>query len=243
MRNNRAILVAVSLVAVSLVAGCGSDTDAGGGTTVVTPERELTTVTAAPGTEPTTAVEAPAIWPAKGVVFSEPEAAAADFVTEALGVPAELGEFRRGDARSGEIEVYVAGEGVVGPTAPRSVLLLRQLGPDDGWFVIAAANENATITSPGAAAEVPAGLLAAEGVAQGFEASVSVTAFLAGDATAQLGQVVTQAGNFDGPRPWRASVDLSGAAPGEIVTLLVRGGAGLETDPGEFGAIPVVIAD
>ena len=38
------------------------------------------------------------------------------------------------------------------------------------------------------------------------------------------------------------SLDLSGASPGEVVTLLVRGGVGLETDPGDFGAIPVVIA-
>ena len=237
MRINRAILFAVVLVA-----ACSSDTDAGGGTTVTVPGTEPTTVTSAPGTEPTTTVEGPAIWPAADVVFTEPEAAAADFVTKALGVPPKLGEFQQGDARSGEIEVYVAGEGVVAPTAPRSLLLLRQLGPDDGWFVIAAANENATISSPEPAAEVPAGPLAAEGVAQGFEASVSVTAFLAGDADAQLDQVVTQAGNFDGPLPWSVSLDLSGAAPGDIVALLVRGGAGLETDPGEFGAIPVVIA-
>jgi hypothetical protein len=235
---NRAVLFAVLLVA-----ACSSDGDAGGGTIVTTGAREPTTATSAPGSVPSTTVEAPAIWPAAGVVFDEPEAAAADFVTEALGVPAKLGEFRQGDARSGEIEVYVADDEIVAPTAPRSVLLLRQLGPDDGWFVIAAANDNAAISSPEAGAEVPAGPLDAEGVAQGFEASVSVTAFPAGDAQAQLDQVVTQAGNFDGPRPWRASVDLSGAAPGDIVTLLVRGGAGLETDPGEFGAIPVVIAD
>jgi len=39
------------------------------------------------------------------------------------------------------------------------------------------------------------------------------------------------------------TIDLSGAAPGDVITLLVRGDTGLETDPGEFGAIAVVIAD
>jgi Immunoglobulin-like domain of bacterial spore germination len=237
MRINRAVLMAAVLVA-----SCSSNTDAGGGTAVSAPESDPTTVTSAPGTEPTTTVEQPAIWPTADVVFGEPEEAAADFVTEALGVPPKLGEFRQGDSRSGEIEVYVAGEGVVASMPPRSVLLLRQLGPDDGWFVIAAANENAAISSPESAAEVPAGPLDVEGVARGFEASVSVTAFLAGDAQAQLDQVVTQAGNLDGPLPWGVSLDLSGAAPGDVVALLVRGGAGLENDPGDFGAIPVVIA-
>ena len=28
---------------------------------------------------------------------------------------------------------------------------------------------------------------------------------------------------------------------GDVVTIMVRGGTGIETDPGDFGAIPVVI--
>jgi len=35
--------------------------------------------------------------------------------------------------------------------------------------------------------------------------------------------------------------DLSGATPRDTVVLLVRGGTGLETDPGDFGAIPVTV--
>jgi hypothetical protein len=38
------------------------------------------------------------------------------------------------------------------------------------------------------------------------------------------------------------TLDLSDAEPGDVVVLLVRGGSGLESDPGDFGAIPIVIA-
>ena len=41
--------------------------------------------------------------------------------------------------------------------------------------------------------------------------------------------------------PFSTTLDLTGVAPGDTVTILVRGGTGLETDPGDFGAIPVVI--
>jgi hypothetical protein len=91
-------------------------------------------------------------------------------------------------------------------------------------------------------AEVPAGALTIEGKARGFEANVVVRAFVAGDADAQLDQEITQGGAFETPEPFTVSLDLSSASAGDVVTLLVRGGTGLETDPGEFGAIPVVIA-
>jgi hypothetical protein len=89
--------------------------------------------------------------------------------------------------------------------------------------------------------EVVAEPLMVEGRARGFEGNVVVTAFIAGDADAQLDQVMTQAGAFETPEPFTVSLDLSGRSPGDTVVLLVRGDAGLETDPGEFGAIPVVI--
>jgi hypothetical protein len=138
--------------------------------------------------------------------------------------------------------VLFPGEGNGEMAIVRSRLLLRQLGPDDGWFVLAAVNENASITAPDPMAEVAAGALTVEGSARGFEANVVVTAFVAGDAEAQLDEQITQGGALETPEPFTVAVDLSGASPGEVVTLLVRGGTGLETDPGEFSAIPVVIA-
>ena len=49
------------------------------------------------------------------------------------------------------------------------------------------------------------------------------------------------AGNFGEVLPYTVSLDLGGATDGDVVTLLIRGGTGLETDPGDFSAIPVVI--
>jgi hypothetical protein len=198
---------------------------------------EVTTTTMSP-----TGLEQPAIWPAADVVFVTPEAAAEDFVAQVLGVPPTLGEFQQGDSRSGEIEVFSPGEGDAGRAVFRGLLLLRQLGPENGWFVLAAVNDNASIIEPGSGERVVAGPVTVEGVARGFEASVVVTAFVAGAAGQELDQQITMAGAFETPEPFNVTVDLSQASPGEIVVLLVRGGTGLETDPGEFGAIPVVVA-
>lgn len=238
LRGVAALLLALSLV----VAACGDDEETGDTTTTTT---EATTTTTEATTTTTTApagLEQLAIWPAAEVVFDTPEAAAEDFVSQVLGVPPELGGFQQGDARSGEIEVFSLGEGEGATPVVRSVLLLRQLGPGDGWFVLAAVNENATITTPESASEVIAGPLTVEGVGRGFEATVVVEAFVAGDAARKLDQEVTMAGSFETPEPYSVTLDLSGAAPGEVVLLLVRGGVGLETDPGDFGAVPVVIA-
>lgn len=233
-------LIAVTITAV-LVSGCGGD-DPGAGTDSTT--TTVVTTTTEPTSTPTSAVvglEQPAIWPAADVVFDTPEQAAEDFVAAVLGVPARLGEFQQGDGRSGEIEVLAPSETDAGPPVARSLLLLRQLGPDDGWFVLAAVNDNTSIVSPQALAEVAAGAVAVEGVGRGFEGLVVVEAFRPGGPAA-LDQVITQGGSMETAEPFSVQVDLSAGAPGEVVMLLVRGGVGLETDPGDFGAIPVVIA-
>lgn len=98
-------------------------------------------------------------------------------MSEVFGVPPNLGEFQQGDSRSGEIEVLSPAEG--SGTAIRSVLLLRQLGPDDGWFVLAAIGDN-TITSPASGGEVAAGPVEVSGRGRGFEGLVVVKAFAAG---------------------------------------------------------------
>lgn len=41
--------------------------------------------------------------------------------------------------------------------------------------------------------------------------------------------------------PFTVTLDLSGATNGDVVMLLVRGGVGLETDPGDFSATSVVV--
>ena len=230
------------IVAVALGVSCGSDdTSSVDGTTTTTavtttPETTSTVTTTTEGV----VLAQPAIWPAADVVFATPEEAAADFVRTVLGVEPLLGEYVGGDSRSGEIEVFSPGE-----TAPvsRGLLDLRILAPNDGWFVIDAANPNATISSPEVYAEVPAGALTVEGVARGREGTVVLTAFLAGDADAVFDQVITSGGVLETPEPYSVTIDLTGAAAGDVITLLVHGDTGLENDPGEFGAVAVVIAD
>lgn len=204
---------------------------------------EATTTTEMVTTSTTEFVEAaqPAVWPASDVVFETPEEAAADFISTVFGIEPLLGEFREGDSRSGEIEVLSPGDdddpSTVSPTGV--MLLLRRLGSDDGWFVMAAVSDGVSITSPESTAEVAAGPLPIEGLARGHEGNVLVSAFVAGDAHA-LDDDFTMAGLIT-PEPYTVTLDVSAAAPGDVVALLVRGDTGLEGVTGEFATIPLSI--
>lgn len=232
-------LMAASAAAVLALSTCGDNPDRPSTTSSSSATTASTTV-AATTTTTTAVLEQAAIWPAASVYFATPEAAAKDFVEKALKVPATLGEFQAGDSRSGEMEVFSPGEGGSATRVVRGRLLLRQLGARSGWFVLASVNDNATISSPAQGSKVAAGPVSVSGKARGFEANVVVSARLAGH-TETLSSVVTQGGAFETPMPYAVSLDLSGAKPGDVVLLLVRGGTGLETDPGEFGAVAVVV--
>ncbi|MFM7870325.1 MAG: hypothetical protein ACKPBG_01415, partial [Actinomycetota bacterium] len=58
-----------------------------------------------------------------------------------------------------------------------------------------------------------------------------------------LDREVTFAGNLGVPAPFGVTLDLSDADPGDTILIIVRGGVGMETDPGQFGAIAVVIVE
>lgn len=190
-------------------------------------------------------LDQPAIWPAADVVFETPEEAAADFVSAVLiseGDPV-LGEFQQGDARSGEIPVLFAGEtGDLDPPQQQGVLLLRQIGPTDGWYVIAALSDGVVIDTPSALEQVPAGTVTVSGEGRGFEGTLAVSAFPPGDDDATLDLEIGAGGAFDDLEPYSVELDLSGASPGEVVVILVRGDTGLGNDPSTFAAIPIVIA-
>lgn len=210
---------------------------------------------ARPAPEPGTGTEAtpapqqqtlvqPAIWPAPDVVFDTPEEAAADFVAAVLiseGEPV-LGEFQQGDLRSGEIVVLFAGEtGDLDPPMESGILGLRQIGPTDGWYVIAALSDGATIDTPSALDEVPAGTVTVSGQGRGFEGTLNVSAFPPGDASARFDRQIGAGGAFDELQPYSVELDLSGAAGGDVVVILVQGDTGLGSDPGTFAAIPIQI--
>jgi hypothetical protein len=252
------------------LAGCGGDDAAPATTSVVSTTVPVTTVpvttvpvttvpvttvpvttvpvtTVPVTTVPVTTVpvlpQQEAIWPAADVVFATPEEAAADFVLAALGPGPVLGEFMAGDARSGEIEVFAADENGQPISSARSLLLLRMLGPESGWFVTAAVSASVSIDAPEARSTVPAGSVTVAGSGTGFEAHLGVRAFLAGDATVVFDETFTMAGNLGEVLPYSVDLDLSTASPGDVVVVLAHGGAGLETDPGDLSAIPIVIAD
>jgi hypothetical protein len=250
------------LAASALLAACGSDSSDGSATTAATtmaPPTTITSTTVAPTTLPPTTAAATttipttsvptttlpaeqvvAIWPAADVVFTTPEAAAADFVAAVFGEGPVLGPFAAGDMRSGEIEVFATADGAQIGNA-RSTLLLRRLGPSGGWFVTAAASSVQTVTTPVGGATVPAAPLVVAGTGTGFEATLVIRAFVAGHADDELDSIVTMAGNFGEVAPYSVTLDLTGAAPGDVVVVQVTGGTGLETDPGDFAAIAVLV--
>ena len=236
-------------VACFALAACGSDS-AAPAVDVTAPVED----TAAPVdvTVPDTSLpveqqtlDQPAIWPAADVVFQTPEEAAADFVAAVLiseGDPV-LGEFQQGDARSGEISVLFSGEtGDLDPPMEKGTLLLRQIGPTDGWYVIAATSDGALIDTPSALDEVPAGTVTVSGEGRGFEGTLVVSAFPPGDASTTFDLQIGAGGAFADLEPYSVELDLSGAARGEVVVILVRGDTGLGNDPSTFAAIPIVIA-
>lgn len=232
----------VAAAAVLLLAACtGPATEPGStgssGSTTTSDTTSPTPSTATPSSPVT--LEQPAVWPAADAVATSPEAAATAFVENAVGVPARLGAFMAGDSRSGEIEVQFAGEPGATPVV-RGTLMLRMLGPDDGWFVIAGVSDGVTISSPAAAATVPAGPLPVTGSARGFEGAVIVDVLRPGESTPLARQVV-QGGSMGDLAPFAATLDLSAATPGETLAIVVRGGTGHEEDPGELAAIPVVV--
>ena len=78
---------------------------------------------------------------------------------------------------------------------------------------------------------------------RGFEGTVVVSARIAGQGGEPLDSVVAQGGSFADPAPFTVELDLTGAAPGDTVVLVLPGGVGLEDDPGDVAAIPVLIEE
>ncbi len=212
--------------------------------TVEIPAAEAAVTEVAPAQQ-SEALDQPAIWPAADVVFATPEEAAADFVASVLiseGDPV-LGEFQQADARSGEIAVLFAGEtGDTDPPLEQGLLLLRQIGPTDGWYVIAATSDGAMIDTPSALDQVPAGVVTVSGEGRGFEGTLVVSAFPPGDDTATFDEEIGAGGALTDLEPYSVDLDLSDAVRGDVVVILVRGDSGLGNDPSTFAAIPVVIA-
>lgn len=182
-----------------------------------------------------------AVWPASDVVFVTPEEAATDFIEQVFQVEPLLSEFRLGDARSGEFEVLSPlDDDDPATAAPTGVtLFLRQLGADDGWFVLAAVSEGVSIGAPEFADEVAAASLVVTGEGRGFEGTVVVRAIVPGDPPTELDLEIT-ATDWRTPVPYEVTLDLTGATTGDVVMIIARGDTGI-TATGEFAALPIII--
>lgn len=185
------------------------------------------------------AVETPlAIWSSAGSEANTPESAADAAVRSLIGVTPVLGDFMSGDNRSGEMIVFSPGETV---PVERSLLLLRQLGSDNRWSVIGAINSAMTIDEPESGGVVPAGMLTVSGRGRGFEALIVVSAHRISDRIELIDQEIAMGGSLERSEPFRVELDLRGTSPGDVIAIVVRGGVGLEDDPGEFSALPIRI--
>ena len=261
MQVSRSITAGVA--ATFLVVACGQDRPGADGRIASNGETETTlqkddqtreasapataavaaAVPAAPQPSATLKLEQPAVWPGADVVFTTPDEAATDFVTNVLAVSPILGEFQAGDSRSGEIEVFSPGDDEDPDTRfARGTLALRQLGPDNGWFVLGGTSEGVTITTPEALSDVAAGTVTVAGEARGFEGTVVISAFPAGNVAARFDVVIGRGGAMADTEPYSVELDMSGAVIGEFVALLAQADTGLGGDPGEFAVIPVVAA-
>lgn len=186
-----------------------------------------------------TVVDVPtAVWSSADERSSSPESAAIAAVDELLGITPVISDFMAGDARSCEINVFSAGEGV---WKVRSTLLLRQMGTDDRWSVLGAIGPGIVIAEPASGSTHASGWLTVSGRARGYEGTVIVSAYTAGDTPMLVDQAVVTAGSMGELEPFTTRLDLRQTMKGDVIAIVVRGDTGSEDDPGEFSAIPIRI--
>ena len=132
-----------------------------------------------------------ALWPsATGPVgYTDPVALVQDFAEEFVGMDdPDVGAFRPGDSRSGEVEVRADAGSTLATT-----VFVRQLGPNDLWWVLGAASENITVDSPDPL-EVVSSPLELTGSALAFEGTLTVTLWEDGAAAPLATTFVTGSG-------------------------------------------------
>lgn len=112
-----------------------------------------------------------ALWPPSTgpLGYTDPVALVTDFAEEFVGMSdPQVGAFQPGDTRSGEVELRAPGATLV------TTVLVRQLGPNDLWWVIGAVTDDITVDRP-QPLDVVTSPLEVAGSAFAFEGTVTVT--------------------------------------------------------------------
>lgn len=183
-----AAAIVLVLVAVTVLDD-DDDTDVTADTTTTTADTTTTT-------EPTTTTEvtttepfAPEVdpfsvaypSPTTSQRFDSPESAAQTYATEVLGfTELELGAFREGDSRSGEVPISDR------PGGPETSVLVRQM-EDDTWFVLGSTVGDIQVDEPQARGEISSPFTTS-GTALAFEGTVGVVVLSQADPGAPLGE-------------------------------------------------------
>lgn len=172
-----AIVAVGALLAVLLWPSDRADNDTTSPTTTQAPQTTATPTTEPSTTAPTTATTAPEPvdtstvvfpGPSSGVRYDDPVDAARGFAVDFVGFTDPLvGEFARGDARSGEVPVRPTARG------PVTTVFVRQLGTDGTWWVLGSATANIAVDSPGSGDAI-ASPVAVSGSALAWEGVVNV---------------------------------------------------------------------
>ena len=199
-----AAAVVLVLVAVTILDDDdGTDVTADTTTTAAdtTTTTESTTTTEVTTTEPFApevdpfAVAYPS--PTTSQRFDSPESAARSYATEVLGfTELELGEFREGDSRSGEVPISDR------PGGPETSVLVRQMA-DETWFVLGSTVADIQVAEP-SAQDAVGSPFETSGTALAFEGTVSVVVLTQDDPGAPIGEGfvtgsgVPPAGPFEG---------------------------------------------
>jgi hypothetical protein len=204
-----AVVVAMGLVAV----GCGDDSsDSGASSTTRAPSSTSSTSSAT--TAGKTDQPDSAVWPfaCDTTRFTDPVDAARSFATTYLGfTDPVVGTFLQGDSRSGEVEVRADAKG------PVTTVLVRQLTPDDSWWVLGAATPNLVLESPATLAKVSSPVTLS-GRSTAFEGTVNVQVNQDGTLTPLKEDFVTGGANGE-MGPFSKTVDFPAptATAGAIV--------------------------
>lgn len=216
---------AVVATLVLTIAACGSDGSSPSTlarTTVTT--NEVTTTTPPPSLGSQVQSET-AVWPFadRAQRFDDPVAAARSFAVDYLGfVDPVLSPFQSGDSRSGEVPIRPRSDG------PVTTVFVRQLGPDDNWWVLGSMSPSLLLSAPEVLSVISSPVPLA-GQSTAFEATITVEIRQDGT-TDPLGSTFTMGGSMGEMGPFSTTVafDAPTAAGGAVV---------LETRSAEDGSL------